>query len=145
MWVRVPSRVNFIFNSSRIQIENRRKKTTPRGFEPLRAEPNGFLVHLLNHSDTVSSAGRVSWITLLVIWPERKSPTAWRERQRLGGTSGRVMRSSRFPFGKMRPPGIEPGAQAWEACMLPLHYELWCLSLRNGHMALLRGKVRTAD
>ena len=29
-------------------------KTTPRGFEPLRAEPNGFLVHLLNHSDTVS-------------------------------------------------------------------------------------------
>ena len=30
------------------------KKTTPRGFEPLRAEPNGFLVHLLNHSDTVS-------------------------------------------------------------------------------------------
>ena len=28
--------------------------TTPRGFEPLRAEPYGFLVHLLNHSDTVS-------------------------------------------------------------------------------------------
>ena len=23
----------------------------------------------------------------------------------------------------LRPPGIEPGAQAWEACMLPLHYE----------------------
>ena len=29
-------------------------KTTPRGFEPLRAEPNGFLVHLLDRSDTVS-------------------------------------------------------------------------------------------
>ena len=28
--------------------------TTPRGFEPLRAEPNGFRVHLLNRSDTVS-------------------------------------------------------------------------------------------
>ena len=27
---------------------------TARGFEPLRAEPNGFLVHLLNHSDTVT-------------------------------------------------------------------------------------------
>ena len=26
-------------------------------------------------------------------------------------------------YGNMRPPGIEPGAQAWEACMLPLHYE----------------------
>ena len=30
--------------------------STPKGFEPLRAEPNGFLIHLLNHSDTVSSA-----------------------------------------------------------------------------------------
>ena len=29
-------------------------ETTPRGFEPLRAEPNGFQVHLLNRSDTVS-------------------------------------------------------------------------------------------
>ena len=31
-------------------------KTTPKGFEPSRAEPSGFLVHLLNHSDTVSDA-----------------------------------------------------------------------------------------
>ncbi len=23
---------------------------------------------------------------------------------------------------EMRLPGVEPGAQAWEACMLPLHY-----------------------
>ena len=30
------------------------RKATPRGFEPLRAEPNGFRVHLLNRSDTVS-------------------------------------------------------------------------------------------
>ena len=30
--------------------------TTPRGFEPLRAEPNGFRVHLLSRSDTVSDA-----------------------------------------------------------------------------------------
>jgi hypothetical protein len=34
------------------------EKATPKGFEPSRAEPSGFLVHLLNHSDTVSSA---SW------------------------------------------------------------------------------------
>ena len=27
---------------------------TARGFEPLRAEPNGFRVHLLNRSDTLS-------------------------------------------------------------------------------------------
>ena len=29
-------------------------QTTARGFEPLRAEPNGFLVHHLNHSVTLS-------------------------------------------------------------------------------------------
>ena len=28
--------------------------STARGFEPLRAEPNGFLVHHLNHSVTLS-------------------------------------------------------------------------------------------
>jgi hypothetical protein len=28
--------------------------STTRGFEPLRAEPNGFLVHHLNHSVTLS-------------------------------------------------------------------------------------------
>ena len=30
------------------------REATPRGFEPLRAEPNGFRVHLLNRSDTLS-------------------------------------------------------------------------------------------
>ena len=38
----------------RAEISDGPGKATPRGFEPLRAEPNGFLVHLLNHSDTVS-------------------------------------------------------------------------------------------
>ncbi len=28
---------------------------TAAGFEPTRAEPNGFLVRLLNHSDTLPS------------------------------------------------------------------------------------------
>eukprot|EP00971_Amphidinium_carterae_P230622 4577052-Amphidinium_carterae.1 len=31
-------------------------QSTARGFEPLRAEPNGFLVHLVGHSDTLSHA-----------------------------------------------------------------------------------------
>ena len=31
---------------------------TARGFEPLRAEPNGFLVRHLNHSVTLSCAAR---------------------------------------------------------------------------------------
>ena len=30
------------------------QKTTLAGFEPTRATPNGFQVHLLNHSDKVS-------------------------------------------------------------------------------------------
>ena len=32
---------------------------TARGFEPLRAEPNGFLVHHLNLSVTLSCAARI--------------------------------------------------------------------------------------
>ena len=32
------------------------EKATTKGFEPSRAEPNGFRVHLLNHSDTLSWA-----------------------------------------------------------------------------------------
>ena len=32
------------------------------GIQPLRAEPNGFLVHLLSHSDTVSSARPLHWL-----------------------------------------------------------------------------------
>ena len=28
----------------------------------------------------------------------------------------------RLPALKMRTPGVEPGSQAWEACMMPLHY-----------------------
>ena len=35
-----------------------RGKTTARGFEPLRAEPNGFLVHHLNHSVTLSLSSK---------------------------------------------------------------------------------------
>ena len=39
-------------------------KTTARGFEPLRAEPNGFRVHLLNRSDTLSYVHRRLWFSL---------------------------------------------------------------------------------
>ena len=39
-------------------------KTTARGFEPLRAEPNGFLVHHLNHSVTLSLASSSIFIIL---------------------------------------------------------------------------------
>ena len=39
-------------------------KTTPKGFEPLRAEPNGFLVHHLNHSVTVSLSSKEEGIIM---------------------------------------------------------------------------------
>ena len=35
-------------------LESSMLEATARGFEPLRAEPNGFLVHHLNHSVTLS-------------------------------------------------------------------------------------------
>ena len=30
----------------------------------------------------------------------------------------------------LRTPGVEPGSQAWEACMMPLHYVRLCQTLR---------------
>ena len=42
-------------------------KTTPKGFEPLRAEPNGFLVHHLNHSVTVSLMVMPNMMTITII------------------------------------------------------------------------------
>ena len=35
-------------------LDTKQKKSTLTGFEPARAKPSGFQVHLLNHSDTVS-------------------------------------------------------------------------------------------
>ena len=56
-----------------------RWKTTARGFEPLRAEPNGFLVHHLNHSVTLSTPwmcdacilSRCSWVVLRITCVEK--------------------------------------------------------------------------
>ena len=39
---------------SKNHFVDRSCKATTKGFEPSRAEPNGFLVHLLNHLDTLS-------------------------------------------------------------------------------------------
>ena len=52
---------------------------TARGFEPLRAEPNGFLVHHLNHSVTLSTPwmcdacilSRCSWVVLRITCVEK--------------------------------------------------------------------------
>ena len=49
-----------------------RSKATPKGFEPLWAEPNGFLVHLLSHSDKVSGA-ECCWI----LSTDRLLPAFW--------------------------------------------------------------------
>ena len=38
---------------------------------------------------------------------------------------------------KMRMPGVEPGSQAWEACMIPLHY------MRSAHPLLDYGRPHT--
>ena len=35
---------------------------------------------------------------------------------------------------KMRMPGVEPGSQAWEACMIPLHY------MRSCHRIMIHGQ-----
>ena len=32
---------------------------------------------------------------------------------------------------EMHTPGVEPGSQAWEACMMPLHYVCYDNNLKN--------------
>jgi hypothetical protein len=34
---------------------------------------------------------------------------------------------------RVRMPEVEPGSQAWEACMMPLHYMRFCLKLPLAH------------
>ena len=34
----------------------------------------------------------------------------------------------------MRTPGVEPGSQAWEACMIPLHYVRYDMWVRIGYL-----------
>jgi hypothetical protein len=35
---------------------------------------------------------------------------------------GHMRSECRLGFEKMRMPAVEPGSQAWGACMMPLHY-----------------------
>ena len=49
--------------------------------------------------------------------------------QKLSAVSPRSMWWESAPkrAGIMRMPGVEPGSQAWEACMMPLHYVRCCI------------------
>ena len=46
---------SFTRGEGREQIMEPGNEATARGFEPLRAEPNGFRVHFLSRSDTLSA------------------------------------------------------------------------------------------
>jgi hypothetical protein len=35
---------------------------------------------------------------------------------------GHMRSECKLGFDEMHTPGVEPGSQAWEACMMPLHY-----------------------
>ena len=39
---------------------------------------------------------------------------------------------------KLRMPGVEPGSQAWEACMMPLHYMRFWTKQAKKHLQLFR-------
>ena len=91
-------------------------KTTPRGFEPLRAEPNGFLVHLLDRSDTVSVS----------IWRDRAIPAevfgrghmSWLVNSAAWGTCYRILFVHKLRQGLFWE--LNPGPLAPEARIIPL-------------------------
>ena len=66
---------------------------TAKGFEPLRAEPNGFRVHLLSRSATLSHASPLCRLPLAGIHQPRVVQRGAKEN-------------------KTPPPGIEPGSSA---------------------------------
>ena len=51
---------------------------------------------------------------------------------------------SQRPKQKMRMPGVEPGSQAWEACMMPLHYMRWQLLTAVEKHSRQRSQLHTA-
>ena len=82
-----------------------RSKTTARGFEPLRAEPNGFLVHHLGHSVTVSMEFHAGpWTSHSGAQPLRTTtepsssptPTPGVKRTAAGTQLARIRRFARF-------------------------------------------------
>ena len=79
-------------------------EATPRGFEPLRAEPNGFRVHPLSRSDTVSCLPSSPWGQILCPCAHRtlhgpRGPMTWNTR---GGTRTHnllLRREAPYPLG----------------------------------------------
>ena len=51
--------VDYVCSMDALYVEDKHHSTA-RGFEPLRAEPNGFLVHHLGHSVTLSCCTEVN-------------------------------------------------------------------------------------
>ena len=68
-------------------------KATPKGFEPLRAEPSGFLVHLLSHSDKVSCCHR-AWFA--ISRARDFSPPCLRQPPALKATAPRARRANHY-------------------------------------------------
>ena len=93
-----------------------RRHTTAKSFEPLRAEPNGFRIHLLNRSNTLHT--NRDHLERLVMWMSRGGPWRW-EIPATIAESG-ALRSRRSMSNEQEakhsnetpPPVIEPGSSA---------------------------------
>ena len=52
---------------------------------------------------------------------ERRTKTRRQNNRNMKTTTTEITTKDKLKI-KMRTPGVEPGSQAWEACMMPLHY-----------------------
>ena len=58
--------------------------------------------------------------------PTNKHADATRRRSDTCESSAPCWGALLLSWKNMRMPGVEPGSQAWEACMMPLHYMRFC-------------------
>ena len=106
-------------------MPHKRLSPTARGFEPLRAEPNGFRVHLLSRSDTLSLRFRHCCHATRVVlskvqvnsFPKSTAPFAPAGRRSRGGASPVGSGPCRVGDGIDVLEARDHGPHCWRECM----------------------------
>ena len=96
------------------------QRSTPRGFEPLRAEPNGFLVHHLSHSVTVSLHAKIMDPATRSLLPTWASENKLRDPDSLNETLGLGQAMLAWSIAGFPAPAWNP-TRVWQNTGLLLH------------------------
>ena len=93
-------------------------------FDALADQPRPWLMTRHQNYDERIDAGEEK---------ERRTKTRRQNNRKMKTTTTEITTKDKLKI-KMRTPGVEPGSQAWEACMMPLHYVRLCDASRKCHI-----------